>query len=181
MSARTFLPGCLSAPAFNRLTPQARRGGTLSDRIEQGSFVEARGRPWLVEVVDDLEHRQWLHLRSCRPSMTRRSGFGRFGRDVCLWRIADYFRRPAECLLSGVKRTLFMQPDMSANDPKLTLVAISFRNSRYNSVILDIAARTNFEGYPRSRPRCCGRRTAWPRRAISTPAGTKTSAWYRTL
>jgi len=27
--------------------------------------------------------------------------------DVCLWHIADYFSRPAECLLSGVKRTLF--------------------------------------------------------------------------
>jgi hypothetical protein len=27
----------------------------LSDRIEQGDFVEARGRPWLVEAVDDSE------------------------------------------------------------------------------------------------------------------------------
>lgn len=27
----------------------------MSDKIEQGSFVEARGRPWLVEAVDDLE------------------------------------------------------------------------------------------------------------------------------
>ena len=25
---------------------------------------------------------------------------------VCLWHIADYFSRPAECLLSGVMRTL---------------------------------------------------------------------------
>lgn len=106
MSARTFLPGCLSAPAFNRLTPQARRGGTLSDRIEQGSFVEARGRPWLVEVVDDLEHRQWLHLRSCRPSMTRRSGHGRFGRDVCLWHLADI-------LLTSLLRPLGGKADLS--------------------------------------------------------------------
>ena len=27
----------------------------MSERIEQRSFVEARGRPWLVEAVDDLE------------------------------------------------------------------------------------------------------------------------------
>lgn len=27
----------------------------MSDRIEQGDFVEARGRHWLVEAVDDLE------------------------------------------------------------------------------------------------------------------------------
>jgi hypothetical protein len=27
--------------------------------------------------------------------------------DVRYWHIADYFSRPAECLLSGVKRTLF--------------------------------------------------------------------------
>jgi hypothetical protein len=27
----------------------------LSDRIGQGDFVEARGRPWLVEAVDDSE------------------------------------------------------------------------------------------------------------------------------
>jgi hypothetical protein len=36
------------------------------------------------------------------------------------WHIADYFSRLAECLLSGVKRTLFMQLNMSANDPKQT-------------------------------------------------------------
>jgi len=26
--------------------------------------------------------------------------------DVRFWHLADYFSRPAECLLSGVKRTL---------------------------------------------------------------------------
>jgi hypothetical protein len=30
-------------------------GYLLSDKIEQGDFVEARGRPWLVEAVDDSE------------------------------------------------------------------------------------------------------------------------------
>jgi hypothetical protein len=30
-------------------------GGILSLRIQQGDFVEARGRPWLVEAVDDSE------------------------------------------------------------------------------------------------------------------------------
>jgi hypothetical protein len=38
-----------------------------------------------------------------------------------LWHIADYFSRLAECLLSGVKRTLFpTQADKSANDPEQT-------------------------------------------------------------
>jgi hypothetical protein len=27
----------------------------LSEKIQQGDFVEARGRPWLVEAVDDFE------------------------------------------------------------------------------------------------------------------------------
>ena len=27
----------------------------MGNRIERGSFIEARGRPWLVEAVDDLE------------------------------------------------------------------------------------------------------------------------------
>jgi hypothetical protein len=34
--------------------------------------------------------------------------------------IADYFSHLAECLLSGVKRTLFHVANMSANDPKRT-------------------------------------------------------------
>ena len=30
-------------------------GAVLSNKVEQASFVEARGRPWLVEAVDDSE------------------------------------------------------------------------------------------------------------------------------
>lgn len=30
-------------------------GRVLSEKIQQGDFVEARGRPWLVEAVDDFE------------------------------------------------------------------------------------------------------------------------------
>jgi hypothetical protein len=44
----------------------------------------------------------------------------RMFRDVCFWHIADSFRRRTACLLSGVKRTFFPQPNMSANDPKRT-------------------------------------------------------------
>jgi hypothetical protein len=40
---------------------------------------------------------------------------------VAYWHIADYLSRPAECLLSGVKRTLFPKLHKSANDPKRTL------------------------------------------------------------
>src|SRR6185369_17045884 len=36
------------------------------------------------------------------------------------WHTADYFNHLPECLLSGVKRTLFMHPNMSANDPYRT-------------------------------------------------------------
>ena len=36
-------------------------------------------------------------------------GESKFGAlyNVCYWHIADYFSRLAECLLSGLKRTLF--------------------------------------------------------------------------
>src|SRR5262249_31057795 len=37
--------------------------------------------------------------------------------DVRFWHIADSFRHRTACLLSGAKRTLFPQPNMSANDP----------------------------------------------------------------
>jgi hypothetical protein len=52
--------------------------------------------------VGDLPHRRWLHLGSCRPSMTRRSGLA----------------RSAATSAYGAKRTCSMRRRMSASGGK---------------------------------------------------------------
>jgi len=43
--------------------------------------------------------------------------------NVRFWHLAYYFSRRAKCPFSGVKRTLFMHPNMSANDQSGHLLA----------------------------------------------------------
>ena len=51
----------------------------------------------------------WRHEQAVASSYRRQVGMTLFDveANVCLWHIADYLSRLAECPLSGVKRTLF--------------------------------------------------------------------------
>jgi hypothetical protein len=53
------------------------------------------------DIASRINSGLWGPLSTASPS-THYSKFS----EVCYWHIADYFRRRAECLLSGLKRTL---------------------------------------------------------------------------